>query len=277
MLCRDCVCDSHALFLCKVCGERALPLAADRGPTVREHQRSEAIDRPYALSSAFVYAFRGLGKFMFAATLVSMAFIQFVVVVGWGCLPIFLALGFWALMIGLQFKIVRTTADGDNELPDWPEYFDWGERIGDIATYLWVSFLQFAPLAAYLYLFAGRELVTGDVSPLLWFGCAAVGWFGCGVALFAFAAASLEGGAAALRIDRHVQGFFAAKGDALAVTNLTFGLGLVAFLSRSVIEGLPLVGAAISGTLGAYWLFTSAHLVGVLVRRRRALFRELYS
>jgi len=276
-LCRECVAESHALFLCKVCGERALPLATDRAPTVRAHRRAEAIARPYPLASAFAYAFRGLGKFMFAATLIAMAFVEFVLVVGWGCLPFLLAIAFWALVVGLQFQIVRTTAEGDDELPDWPEYFDWSERLGDVATYLWVGFLQFAPLVAYASLFAGRRLVTGETTPAFWFGAAVVGWFGCGVALFAFAAAALEGGGAALRIDRHVHGFFAARGDALAVTNLTFGLGIAAFLSRSLVERLPLFGAAVSGTLGAYWLFTSAHLVGVLVRRRRALFRELYS
>jgi hypothetical protein len=66
-----------------------------------------------------------------------------------------------------------------------------------------------------------------------------------------------------------VRGFLAARGDALAVTNLTFGLTLVAFLSRSLLATLPLVGAAIAGTVGAYWLFTSAIRRSPVRRRRR--------
>jgi len=277
LLCADCVQESHALFLCKVCGERALPLSADRAATVRERRREESITRPYATTEAFGYAFRGMGKFLFLATLVSMAFVEFIVRFGFGCLPIVIALAFWALLIGLQFKIVRTTSDGDDELPDWPEYFDWGERFREILVYLWVSFLQFAPLAAYLAVFGGAGLDRRDPSLVFWIGFAVVGWLGAGVALFGFAAAAMVGGGAAMRIDRHLSGFFAAGGEAVTMTNLVFTLGVVVFVARSVLSAVPLAGAAVAGTLGAYWLFTSAHLVGVLVRRRRSLFRELYS
>jgi hypothetical protein len=280
-LCAECADQSHALFLCRLCGERALPLDAARAADVREHRKQEAIERPYPLRDAFVYAFRGLGKYLYAATLVTMAFISFAVQYGFGCLTqivaLILALAFWSLMVGLQFKIVRTTADGDNELPDWPEYFAWSERFRDLAVYLWVAFLQFGPLAVFILLFGGDGIATMDPNPLFWIAVAATGWFGAGISLFGFAAAALAGGGAALRIDRHVSGFFAARGDALAVTNLVFGLGVLTFLARAGLRQVPLVGAAIGGALGAYWIFTSAHLVGLLVRRRRALFRELHS
>lgn len=275
-LCAECVQESHALFLCRVCGERALPVSADGAATVRERRREDAIAQPYALSDAFVYPFRGLGKYLYLATLVSMAFVQFVQL-GWGCLPIVIAIAFWALLIGLQFKIVRTTADGDNELPDWPEYFDWRERFREIAAYLWVSFLQFAPLVAYSYLFGGDGFTLAEPSFVFWIGFAVVGWIGAGLALFGFAAAALSGGAAAMRIDRHLSGFVTGRGEAVTMTNLVFALGVAVFVVRSVLAQASIFGAAVAGVVGAYWLFTSAHLVGVLVRRRRSLFRELYS
>lgn len=277
LLCTACARESHALFLCARCGERALPLDARRAADVRTSRRDDAIARPYPLPRAFGYAFRGFGKYLFLATLASLAFVTFILRYGFGCLPFVFALGFWSLMIGLQFKIVRSTADGDDELPDWPEYFAWSERVRDVAVYLWVGFLQFAPLIAYLALFGGATLAGGEPDPLFWIGFAAIGWFGAGLSLFAFAAAALEGGGAALRIDRHLQGFFAARGDALTMTNLAFGVGVAAFLAKSALRQVGFVGPAAAGALGAYWIFTSAHLVGILVRRRRELFRELYS
>lgn len=275
-LCEECVSESHALFLCRLCGERALPLDPERAATPRERRRDEALARPYPLAAAFGYAFRGTGKYLYGATLLSMAFVGFVVRYGITCFAALFGLAFWALVVGLQFKIVRTTAEGDVELPDWPEYFSWGERLRDLALYLWVVAVQFAPLAAHLVLFGAAGLVRREPSFPFWLAAAALGWLGCGLAVFAFAAAALEGGGAALRLDRHARGLFAARGDALAVTNLTFGLGSAAFLARSALEAIPLVGAAISGALGAYWIFTGAHLVGLLARRRRALFEELY-
>lgn len=273
-LCAACVQESHALFLCRACGERALPIAG--GGSVRERRREAAVAGPYPLSRAFGYAFRGMGKFLFGATLLSMAFVEFVVRFGWGCLPIVLAVGFWALVIGLQFKIVRTTARGDDELPDWPEFHAWGERFREIATYLWVSLLQVAPPALYLLAFGGAGLVAGEPSLPFWIGFALVAWSGAGLSLFGFAAAALSGGEAALRVDRHLRGFVAAGGDAVAMTNLLFAVGVVAFVVRAALAGVPIVGPAVAGVVGAYWVFTSAHLVGVLVRRRGELFRELY-
>lgn len=275
-LCAECVQESHALFLCRICGERALPLAAGAA-TVRERRREAAIARPYPLQRAFGYAFRGTGRSLFAATLLSMAFIEFVLRFGWGCLPIVLAVGFWALLIGLQFKIVCSTAEGNDELPDWPEYHAWSERFREIATYLWVSFLQVAPPAIYFVVFGRAGLVTTRPSLPFWVGFAVVAWFGAALALFAFAAAALAGGEASLRIDRHVRGFLAAGSEAVALTNLLFAVGVGAFIARAALAGVPIVGAAVAGVLGAYWVFTSAHLVGVLVRRKRERFREIYA
>ena len=82
-----------------------MPLVGAAGASVRERRREAAVARPYPLGRAFGYAFRGMGKFLFGATLLSMAFIEFVLRFGWGCLPIVLAVGFWALMIGLQMAL----------------------------------------------------------------------------------------------------------------------------------------------------------------------------
>src|SRR5215203_7528349 len=127
LLCQDCIKKGHALLFCSACGERAMPLEAGQPATVREVTRRQAISKPYSFQEALFYPFRGVGLYMFLATLVSLGFVSFLLQYSGGCYSIVLAVGLWSLMIGLQFKIVRSTAEGENQLPDWPEYMDWGE------------------------------------------------------------------------------------------------------------------------------------------------------
>lgn len=277
-LCTQCVQSSHALLLCKSCGERALPLTEAHGATVREVQVQEAAGRPYALPEAFRYPFRGMGRYMFAATLVSMAFVNFLLLFGWGCLPLVVAALFGTLLIALQFKIADTSARGDTELPDWPEYLAVGHRLIDVLTYGFLFFVQFAPLIAYLFLSGGFDkVVSTEPSFPFWLGFVVFAWAGAGVWVVAFGAAGHYGRGSALRLDLHVRALMTAKRDALLFANIVFPLG-VGFLLVRVLLGvqLPLVGSMLAGVLGAYWLFVSAHLAGLIVRRNLRQFDAIY-
>ncbi len=274
-LCPDCVDQSHALFLCRLCGERALPIGGVGPATVKEHVKRQRLSRGYGLGQAFFYPFRGLGLYLFLATLVSMAFIEFAKL-GFGCLPILLALAFWALMVGLQFKIVDTTAQGDDELPDWPNYLSLGEMFPDVLAYIGIAVLQFAPLVAYFYATGPERLFSAEPSAIYWIGFATFGWMGGAVALVALAAAGRFGAGAALRLDLHLRAFVASGRDALVIANLVFALGIAVWLVRAALTALPLLGAAASGAIGAYWIFTSAHLAGLLIRRNTEVFESLY-
>lgn len=275
LLCPDCIKQGHALLFCGLCGERALPLEAGQAATVREVNRRQAISKPYSFQQALFYPFRGVGLYMFIATLASLAVVSLLLQHGFGCWPIILALGLWSLMIGLQFKIVRTTAEGDNELPDWPEYMDWGERFWDILTYVVIAILQFFPAVAFTLLNMGSVL-SAEPNLLFWAGFAVMAWLGAALGTVAFGAAGRFDRSSALRLDLHFKALKIGGADTVTAANMVFALGILLFLGRAALQQVPYVGAAAAGILGAYWTFTSAHLAGVLFRRHILELEKVY-
>ncbi len=271
-LCAQCIKSGHALLFCVVCGERALPLSGAQPASAQAVKRHAAVSAPYSLGAAFLYPFRGLGKYLFLAAVISIAVLK---LFQGGGMRLALWGGFWSLMIGLQFKIARSTAEGNNELPDWPDYLDWSERFYDFLVYLILSIWQFGPLA--LYGFLGRGMIfSTDPSLLFWVGFAVVGWLGTALGAMALGAVGRFHPEQVFRIDRHVRGFFACGGDGPMFANILFGIGIATWLTRFVFGLIPLAGAVISAILGAYWLFTSAHLAGLLFRRNHAALGEIY-
>lgn len=274
-LCPDCIRKGHALLFCTLCGERALPLHADQPADVKGLQRRQAISKPYSFQQALSYPFRGTGLLMFIAALISLGFVSFLLDYGFGFWPIVFAVGFWSLMIGLQFKIVRSTAEGDDDLPDWPEYADWGERFMDILAYMVIALLQFAPVVAYTLLNLGSVL-TPEPSLLFWAGFSVLAWLGTGLGTVAFGAAGRFDRFSSLRIDLHLRALRIAGADAVTATNMVFGVAILLFITRVLLQQIPFLGAAAAGIVGAYWTFTSAHLAGVLFRRHILELEKIY-
>lgn len=271
-LCGSCIKAGHALLFCAVCGERALPLSGQQPASAQEARRLAAVTAPYSLGEAFLYPFRGLGKYLFLAAVVSIAVLK---MFQGGGLRIALWGGFWSLMIGIQFKISRSTAEGSNELPDWPDYLDWSERFHDFLVYLVLSIWQFGPLALYTYL--GRnQILSTEPSLAFWVGFAILGWLGTALGAMALGAVGKFHPEQVFRIDRHVRGFFACGGEGPLFANILFGIGIATWVTRFVFALVPLVGTILSAILGAYWLFTSAHLAGLLFRRNLATLGEIY-
>lgn len=275
LLCQDCIKKGHALLFCSLCGEQALPLDAAQPATVREVARRQAIAKPYSFQQALFYPFRGVGLYMFIAALVSLAFVSFLLQYSGGCYSIVLAVGLWSLMVGLQFKIVRSTAEGDDQLPDWPEYMDWGERIGDILIYLVIAVLQFFPVVAYTLLNMGKVL-SPEPSLLFWAGFALFAWLGTALGTVAFGAAGRFDRSSVMRIDLHLKALRIGGADSVTAANLAFAIGIALFAVRVLLQQIPFVGAAVAGVLGAYWTFTSAHLAGVLFRRHILELEKVY-
>ncbi len=275
LLCGDCIRKGHALLFCTVCGERALPLAEGQPATVKQVRRHEAVTKPYSFSDALGYPFRGSGLLMFIVAVAAMMLVQVLLTFGMGLWRYFFAAGFWSLMIGLQFSIVRTTAEGENELPEWPDYSDFGERLADILTYLGIALLQFGPAALYLFL-RMDTLVAGDPGLFFWAVFALLAWLGAAMATMAYGAAGRFDRPSILRLDLHTKGFASGGADAVTAANLTFGLGAAFFVLRLALSGIPILGAVLSGIVGAYWFFTSAHIAGVLFRRHIFTLEKMY-
>ena len=275
LLCDNCIKKGHALLFCSQCGERALPLGEGQPATVKEVARRQAISRPYSFVQALSYPFRGVGLYMFLAALVSLAFVSFLLQYSGGCYSMILAAGLWSLMIGLQFKIVRSTAEGDDDLPEWPEYMDWGERIGDIFIYLVIAVLQFLPVVAYTLLNMGKVL-TPEPSLAFWAGFALLAWLGTALGTVAWGAAGRFDRTSVFRIDLHLKALKIGGADSVTATNLVFAVSVLLFVVRALLQQVPYVGAAVAGILGAYWTFTSAHLAGVLFRRHILELEKVY-
>jgi len=280
LLCDACIEESHRLLLCKLCGERALPLHTDAPATTTERRQTAipAAVGPYGLRETLLYPFRGSGLIMFVISLIIAGITTFLAKYSiFGCAALVLWLLWMSLLIGIQFKIVESTAKWENELPDWPQYFSVGERVVEVLTYLVIVLLNFGPLVAFVLAFGWQGLMTMKPSLAFWLGAAAAFWLGTALSVMAWGGAALHWRRSALRIDQHVKALLATGGDGLKTVNLTFVLFGVVVLARALMaKHLPLLGVLLSGVLGIYWTFVAPHLVGVLFRRHAAALHEVY-
>ena len=277
-LCGDCIEESHALLLCRLCGERALPLDESRPASVKALAKERQVTGPYSLTDALFYPFRGTGLSLFLAVLFCMMVIWFLrILIITGCIAGVLNLALWLMIFGLQFKIVRSTAEGDNELPDWPDFLDFGSLLQDLVTALAVYTVVIFAVAYYFA--AGGALGSGLLEPRFsfWFGFTVVLWLGTAFAVMAFGAAGTYSRIRVLYVHCHAQGFLAAGADAVHVTNLVFAVGAAGLVIPRILEGtVPYVGPALSSAVVTYCMFVLPHLSGLVFRRHTKRMDMLY-
>jgi hypothetical protein len=279
LLCDDCVEESHRLLLCRHCGERALPLDAD-APATTQERRQRALPagaEKYGIGAALLYPFRGSGLMLFIAAVLSGGFVSFVRRFGFGCFPYILWVGWLSLLVGIQFKIVISTVRWENELPDWPEYFSFGERIVELLTWVVIALLNYGPVVAYVVAFGREGLLTDRPQAGFWIGAAAALWLGTALSVMALGSAAVHWRRSALRIDQHLRGLFAAGGDAVKTVNVSFVLLGVFLVVRAALGAqVPMIGTTLAGIVGLYWMFLAPHLVGLLFRTRRNELHQIY-
>lgn len=279
-LCGDCIEESHALLLCRLCGERALPLHDEQPATVKDLQRRRKVTGPYRLTDAVAYPFRGSGLMLYIVTLLVSGVLWILSIFG-TCAAMILYAILWGLIVGLQFKIVRSTAEGENELPDWPDFTDVGSLLLDFFT--WVGIHAAIVISVGLFFgFSVVRLAAGSGSPLeprldFWIAFALCLWLGAAFMVMAFGAAGNYRRLKIFEIHNHIRGYLAAGADAVKITNLLFALGVATVLVQSFLEGnIPYVGQALSSIVGTYWIFMVPHLAGLLFRRHGDTMERLY-
>jgi hypothetical protein len=285
-LCEACVKPSHRLILCGLCGELAVPLAGGSSSsaaaprTSTAFRRARARNAPYSIGEVLLYPFRGKGAAVFwsyVALLVLFAVLPIVLPVI-GCIVVVPAL-FVAIMVPrLLFTIVRTTADGDDELPEWPDW-DFFARLADCLAMFVMTLIALIPLIVLVYLSGcgDAEALAAGTAP----SCfpALAGGFLLGVALWMptlGATAVFESFWLLPRVDLHVRALLVAPGEAVIMTLLLGGVLIASTFLRYVTLSIPLVGVAASIAIGVYGLFTGAHLVGVYFRRHYDRLEGLY-
>lgn len=280
-LCAACVEEGHRLIFCRLCGERALPLVAAAPATTPDLARERRLEAPYPLAEALRYPFRGLGLFLTVTYVALMTVLDLAasasrLLVLATLMPRLLVM---LLLPAMLFAIVRTTAAGEIELPDWPEFVHPVERLREWFWALGVAFGSLLPLTALLSLSrcSPLALLTGQAGVgcllILLTGMAA----GAPLALFGLGAVgTYESGWLSWRIDLHLRALAETGAEGLRTVALVTAVGLAGEILSYLLRGLPLFGALLSHALGAYALFTGSHLVGLLFRRRRAALAAIY-
>ncbi len=274
-LCLDCVEEGHRLYFCRFCREQALPLDVTAPAIPSERRRAARLAHAYNLKDALAYVFRGRG----AMTLP--AYVIFLTAAGLlpGLLALIPLLLVALLLPGFLFAIVRTTSEGDDELPDWPDYSEIGNRVAE-----WIQSAGIA-LAAVLPGLLLSRLSGCDVEDFLipdrgLCGIAHAGGLALGFAVAMFglgAVGTWESGWLSFRIDLHLEALLAGtQADGPIVLAVVATLLAISSLIVGAVGEVPLLGLAVFHAATGYALFTSAHLAGVLFRRHQQRLEAIY-
>ena len=280
-LCPACVQESHRLLLCAVCGEMAVPLAGGAPRTTTEVRRSGARTASYSLGEAFLDPFRGTGAMVFWVYFVLLLIFDVApsFVPGLGCATFLPSVIVGLLVPRLLFTIVRTTAEGENELPDWPD-FDFWERLADAFWMAAIVVVAVIPGVVILEL-SGCDMLTlvgaGD-GPSCWPPLVLAFLVGVAIWIPTLGAYSVFDSFWLIpRIDLHVRAHLTAIAEGLLITILLSALFLISWGLRFAFTfGVPYVGLVGAVFVGIYTAFTGAHLVGVFFRRRYDELERVY-
>lgn len=285
LLCSDCIEEGHRLYFCRLCGERALPLDRREGATtnVRRARLARAEAARYGWLEALAYPLRGYGGYAFWAYLAVIAVfsvIENVLIVG-GCLTLIPRGVLSALVTPFLFDIARTTAEGENELPDWPEWEFFG--VAKKTVMLWAVGLVSLFPAYGLLAAAGcgpADLLSSAGSFLACMVLLSVGLvLSMMVWLLSFGSTAVyQTPWLFFRLDLHARAGWAAGGD-LTIATLLNGLliGMVpAATAALAIFVHPIAAAVGSQALILYAILLSAHLAGVIFRRHPDVLDTIY-
>lgn len=279
MLCEECIEVGHRLLFCKHCGERALPLEEQGPENASELARELRRREPYNLRDALTYPLRGSGGYVFWATLASVAVLVLLYVLLPGLLGVIAAIPLLLLLVylapGYSFAIVRATAEGENELPDWPEWND-ADRATELGAFLVLMLMTMLP-AVGLVALAGCDVGYVAAAPR----CVLLAGLGLMMGLFVLvpalgATASFGNSWLAVRWDLHLRAFLETWRDSARVGLMLTGLYLVGAALGRVLSVLPLVGGLVQLAIHVYAWFLGMHLIGLLVRRHEDTLEAIY-
>lgn len=280
-LCEECVEEGHRLLFCPLCGERALPMASD-GPATSAALASERKRfAAYGLSDALGYVFRGHGSYVFwsfPALVAALAIVGMLPLLGVlsGCIQIFFGFVVLVILPGALFAVVRESARGEVELPDWPEFSQFGARLGEIFEFVLVGLVAAIPGAILMRASGCSDLGAGPspcwlVLALSWLAATLL-WVPAFGSVAVYRDFLLT-----FRLDLHLRAVRHAARDFGRVVAFSMGLVLIGqTVALLLLAAVPVVGLAVSAVVGLYTWFTIAHLVGWWFRRNARQFSIIY-
>jgi hypothetical protein len=285
-LCADCVSEGHRLLFCRLCGERALPVAPAEAATApgRRAATRRATAATYRFADALTYPLRGTGGYAFwsvLALLGLLALAQLVPVLGIfaGAAGTIFGIAVLFLLPRFLFAIAATTAQGEDELPDWPDFDVW-DLVAGAAHFVVIAVLCLLPAWALLEV-AGcglGDLLVGRASGGRCLAALVPG-FVLAVALWvpAFGAGAVYHSPwLFFRLDLHVKAVAAAPAEWAQAVALLAGLFVAGLVLPALLAWLPLVGSLAGTAVQLYTLFLGAHLAGVWFRRHPAAMERIY-
>ena len=189
---------SPARWLCNKCNRSFCELCVASRPMggrVRKMCRSCAVEcvplevaamRPISsrgffgrIPGAFLYPLRGDGAILMIAgtilyLLIELAgfFARFAGLFGWGAMLILLLFGTGYFLTYMR-RILTSSAMGEDAMPDWPEFSDFGELVGIFFQFLGVVLISFSPAAILAWRAIGYDETWAGAAmiPALCFGC----------------------------------------------------------------------------------------------------------
>lgn len=267
-LCDECIEESYRLLLCRHCGEMAVPLEAQKPANTRELDKVRTTSKTYTLKESLSYPFIGMGLFIFFFA---------VILKGVGLFGGFrIGLLLTALLAALQFKIVRTTIRGEDELTSWPDFTNWSELISDLIA--WILLEGTFSLLIAIYMGVGVFNTIFGVEPSFGasIGFAAFLWLGTAFQIIGYGVAGGYSPIYLLLVHKHVKSFSVTYGDAVRATNLVFMLRGVTFFAAGLVAFVPLLGGFLSVAVEAYYLFMVSRLSGLLYRKHETALDDIY-
>ena len=273
------------MLFCSHCGERALPLEEEGAANTRELVRERVRQQPYTTRDALLYPVRGQGVFVGVGAFIYLAVLQGLLFltpfVGLGAIPLLLLIlllgGIFALLAaGLSFAVVRSTAAGGNEMPDWPDLSDLGERASDLFAAIVLGFMAVIPAIVLVQLMDCEVgLVTADVSCLLVLALGLV--LGLPIWVPAFGAVGLFGNSwLAIRWDLHLRALVATWPGTVRISLALVAVHLVAGVVGGVLGVIPFLGGLVALAIDIYAWLAGMHFVGLLMRRHEPDLETIY-
>jgi len=281
LLCDACIEEGHRLLLCRQCGERAMPLEGGAPQVTSERQRERKLNTGYSFRDALLYPLRGLGAYVFFGYVILLVlFRAFSWVPLLGCVVLVFQLLIALILPGFLFKIVRTSAEGDTELPDWPDWMHVGERLAELGSALVISLLSVIPTALLLAgSGCGSSQALGGGGLSICF-LAVLAGMAIGLILWipAFGAVgTYRNGWLGLRIDLHIRAIAATSPEIWRVMGLVVGLLVGSQILGVLFRFMPLLGAILEILIGVYSLILAMHLIGLHFRRNWRVLESIYN
>lgn len=268
--CQRCFCDlcvntrgtaGGGSKFCKVCGSECATMAIR--PLKRPIEFFTEVPR------AFKYPFAGDGLFLLAGGTMFFGFLDLANYVArhafaFGLRTMMMRVVVFTFILGTGYlfsylkSIIACTAEGEEQMPDWPELSQWKEDIvSPMFQFLILSLLSFGPALA-LYIWS-----DGDYPWLVWLA----GLLGCFLFPMAFLGVAMFDSLAALH-PLFVLGSIARIPREYSVTALVFtgivGLRWLCETELAVLLRIPLVPALIADLLCIGLLIIEARILGLL-------------